>query len=202
MLVHTLRAFNAAEQLEGLVLVISDEDRPAFEACLASHFPRLSPTFVTGGAERQDSVRHGLDALDAATTEIVFIHDAARPFIQPATIRAVHDATLLHGAATVAIPAVDTILEADESGMLLRTPDRARLWQCQTPQTFRLEVIKAAHAWAQRENLRGTDDATLVRGMGHPVALVPGTRFNLKVTTPEDAALAELLIRENLACTA
>jgi 2-C-methyl-D-erythritol 4-phosphate cytidylyltransferase len=118
--------------------------------------------------------------------------------VDPASVRASIEAAAEHGASTVAIPCSDTILVADDEDMLVNTPDRRRLWACQTPQTFRLDVIKQAHQQARAEGFTGTDDATLVRRMGHPVKLVKGTPLNFKITTPEDLALAETIIDKGL----
>ena len=124
------------------------------------------------------------------------IHDAARPFIEEVTIRGVMDAARTAGAATVATPCVDTILESDDVGMLAATPDRSRLWACQTPQAFRLSLIREAHEKAQELGASYTDDATLVRAAGHEVKIVEGTAGNIKITTAADLAFAEYLIRE------
>lgn len=168
----------------------------AFAAALGTSYGGVR--LIEGGAERQDSVGIGLAALER-DTEIVVIHDAARPFVGEEAIRACIEAAREFGAATVALPSVDTVLESDGSGILQQTPDRRRLWQCQTPQCFRPDLIVKAHAYARKNGLAATDDATLVRLAGGRVKLVPGSRWNFKVTTPEDVALAELVIRERLA---
>lgn len=193
LLVQTLQRFELAGLAARPVIAAPPDWEARFEALIVEHLPHCRPHVVTGGAERQDSVRLGLSAVsqDAA---LIAIHDAARPFIEPATIIAVLDAAQEHGAATVAIPVVDTILVGDERGFLEKTPDRAHLWACQTPQVFRRGVIHDAHARAAREGLTFTDDATLVRHFGHPVKLVEGSAANRKVTTPEDIAYAEYLL--------
>lgn len=163
--------------------------------------PWLSKTayrLVAGGAERQISVANGLALLDE-DTEIVVIHDAARPFVAAESIRASVRAAAEYGAATVAIPVSDTILEGDDTGFLERTPDRRRLWACQTPQTFRTGIIREAHHRAVEEGLVMTDDASLARRYGAPVRLVMGTPLNFKITTAADLQLARLIVREGLA---
>ena len=102
------------------------------------------------------------------------------------------------GAATVTVPVIDTILQADENAFLVETPDRRYLWACQTPQTFRVDVIRRAHASAAAEGFLSTDDASLVRRMGEPVKLVMGSTLNIKITTPVDLSIATCLIREGL----
>lgn len=197
MLVRTLERFRDAGLLDGAILVASAAHLDAMRACVADFFPGYRFQVVLGGVERQDSVERGLDALDPAT-EIVAIHDAARPFVPVEGILASVRAAEAHGGATVAIPSIDTILQADAGGFLDVTPDRRLLWACQTPQTFRVEAIRAAYRAARAAGFLGTDDATVARRAGTRVQLVTGHTFNLKVTTPGDLAIAELLVREGL----
>ena len=162
-------------------------------AALAIAFPDVRIRCIAGGDHRQESVSKGLDALDDET-DIVVIHDGARPFVTPESVRASIEAARDCGAATVAIPAIDTILEGTEDGYLAATPDRSRLWACQTPQTFRVEVIRQAHRAAAQEGYFGTDDASLVQRQGGEVKLVMGSALNMKITTPTDLAVAQALI--------
>lgn len=165
-----------------------------FETCLES--TGIAARLIPGGAERQDSVRLALAATPEAA-EVVAIHDAARPFVPAGSVRASIEAARECGAATVAIPVTDTILEADADGYLMSTPERARLWACQTPQTFLRDAIVDAHARALAEGYLGTDDASLVRRYGGKVRLVQGHPFNIKITRPEDLPLAQRIIEED-----
>lgn len=198
LLVHTLERLAPLGLMNDAVITVPAGHRDAFEGVLSGHFPGVPFALPDGGAERQDSVRHGLDAL-RADTDIVVIHDAARPFVSLASVKASIEAAADCGAATVAVPSVDTILEGDENGYLVRTPERGRLWACQTPQTFRVEVIREAHDAARKHAFLGTDDASLVRRLGFPVKLVMGSPFNFKVTTPADLAIARHIAQEALA---
>lgn len=198
MLVRTLERFVALGLAHDAVIVVPPDHVAGFASALAQAFPSAAFTFVEGGPERQISVSNGFAAL-ADDTEIVAVHDAARPFVPPESVRAAIDAAAETGAATVAIPSADTILVEDGDGMLAETPDRQRLWACQTPQVFRTRVIREAHASASEADLICTDDATLVRRHGGPVRLVEGSRMNFKVTTPDDLALAEAIIARGLA---
>lgn len=200
MLVHTLRRFSPLGLVDRAVIAAPPGQEASFADALARAFPQSRFAIIEGGAERQDSVGRGLEALDP-DTEIVLVHDAARPFIAPESIQASIQAAAECGAATVAIPCVDTILVGDDDRCLVDTPDRRRLWACQTPQTFRVEVIRAAHEAARRDNFTATDDGSLVRRGGRKVRLVLGTPLNFKVTTPTDLAMAEWVIRERL-CSA
>ncbi|NIA14891.1 MAG: 2-C-methyl-D-erythritol 4-phosphate cytidylyltransferase [Nitrospiraceae bacterium] len=197
MLVRTLTRFAPLRLDDGAVVVVSPGHEALFDATLKAALPGTSLTVVAGGAERQISVANGLDAL-APDTEIVVIHDAARPFVSQAAVQASVEAAEACGAATVAVPTIDTVLKADAEQFLIETPDRRSLWACQTPQTFLVDVIRRAHARASAEDHLGTDDASLVKRMGEPVKLVEGTPTNFKVTTPLDLAMARFVVREGL----
>ena len=197
LLVRTLARFDGLGLVNLAVIVGPPESKNQFREILDAAFPGYTFTWADGGAERQLSVANGLDAL-AADTEIVVIHDAARPFVPEGAIQGSIDAAREYGAATVAIPAIDTVLVGDGDAFLVDTPDRTRLWACQTPQTFRVSVIREAHRKASREDHLGTDDATLVQRTGGRVKLVNGSPLNFKVTTPEDFALAQRVIEGGL----
>lgn len=197
LLVRTLRAFETLDLAHSAIVVVPASHRDAFRDALLPHFPGIR--LVDGGEARQDSVRLGIAALDS-DTEICVIHDAARLFIAPEAIQAAIDAAAEMGAATVAIPSIDTILIEDGEGFLKETPDRRQLWACQTPQVFRTEIIRGAHERAVTEAMEVTDDATLVKRCGHPVKLITGSPLNFKLTTPTDLQIAEALIEKGLEC--
>lgn len=196
LLVRTLRSFESSGLIENAVVLVPEGHRAAFQRVLDEHFPGVSFRIVVGGAERQDSVDNGLAALERST-EMVAIHDAARPFVSAEMIESALRAAEEYGASTVAIPSVDTILESDEEGMLVSTPERSRLWCCQTPQVFRVSIIREAHAWARDRGLRATDDASMVRAAGGAVRLVEGHRRNVKITTREDMEYGRFLIEQD-----
>ncbi|MCC6143581.1 MAG: 2-C-methyl-D-erythritol 4-phosphate cytidylyltransferase [Candidatus Hydrogenedentes bacterium] len=198
LLVHTLRRFEPLHMACDAVVVAPIEFLDTFQAAIDAAYDDHKIQLVPGGAERQESVDRGLAAL-RSDTEIAVIHDAARPFIGAEAVRAAIEAAAEFGAATVAVPAVDTILQADADAFLESTPDRSQLWSCQTPQVFRVEVIREAHARARAEGHLGTDDASLVRRLGGRVKLVPGSAFNFKITRPEDLVFARAVLQEGLA---
>jgi 2-C-methyl-D-erythritol 4-phosphate cytidylyltransferase len=198
LLAHTLTRFEDAGLIESAVILVPPGSEKIFHDALREAFPKISFNVVSGGDERQDSVRHGLDAL-AENTELVLIHDAARPFVSIEAIQSSIDAAQDVGAATVAIPTIDTILQSEDGESLGDTPSRETMWACQTPQTFQVDVIRHAHAQAKENGYAGTDDATLARQAGHPVKLVMGTPTNIKITTPSDLAFAKTILREELA---
>lgn len=199
LLVRTLSAFLPLGLADTAVVTIPAGHESSIAALLEEAFPDNHITLVPGGVERQDSVRNALAAL-RSDTELVAIHDAARPFVTGDAVEASFEAAARVGAATVAVPAIDTILVSDGDGYLSETPDRSTVWYCQTPQTFQVAIIREAHETALRKSFQGTDDATLVRRCGQSVKLVRGDFTNLKVTTPTDMIIAETFIEKNLVC--
>ena len=147
---------------------------------------------VSGGAERQDSVRCGLDALPEGA-DIVAIHDGARPLIRPEDIARVVTAAEEIGAAVIGTAMTDTVKQA-VGGRVETTLDRSMLWAVQTPQAFRVDLIREAHALAVRDGFVGTDDTVLLERLGKPVRVVEGSRDNIKVTHSEDLGRAEDLL--------
>jgi 2-C-methyl-D-erythritol 4-phosphate cytidylyltransferase len=195
MVLRALRPFTAHPDVAHVALVIPAEDArqpPEFLAGLSG--PGL--TLVAGGAERRDSVAAGLAALRPECT-IVLVHDAARPFVASGVIDAVIRHARRGEGAIAAVPLTDTLKEAsaEDPDRIERTVPRERLWRAQTPQGFPRAVLARAHAVAARDGRSATDDAALVEALGVPVHLVPDSARNLKVTTPDDLALAELLAR-------
>ncbi len=177
------------------IVVFAPGHRLEFEKALET-FP-APVVWVEGGEERQDSVCRGLSRV-AADSELVAIHDAARPFASLADIYAALEAAKLHGAATLALPVTDTILRGDCEDFLQDTPDRACLWACQTPQVFQAKIIHAAYAWATKNKVVCTDDATLVKRAGFAVKLIRGTASNFKITTANDLLFANFLLERDL----
>ncbi len=190
LLYHTLAAFEACPQINHVTLVLSLDAAEAGLELLKTSGLRKVDTTCLGGARRQDSVRAGINALRAC--EWVVVHDGARPLVTPELISAGIEAALLTGAATAAVPVVDTLKEVASDGTILWTVPRDNLWMVQTPQVFRFELLRRAH---ERDDLEATDDAGLVERMGERVRVYPGAGSNLKVTAPEDVALAEALLR-------
>jgi 2-C-methyl-D-erythritol 4-phosphate cytidylyltransferase len=193
VIAHTWRTFNTATCISEIILVVREGMQPRF-AELAARFD-FKKTFciVTGGAERQDSVWNGLEAL-SPKTEIVAIHDAARPCTSEALIEATIQAARETGAAVAAQAVTDTIKESGDGKTIARTLDRAKLWSVQTPQTFRVEVIRRAISTARQKQLIFTDDTAACELIGQPVRLVAGAPPNPKITVPGDLPLIEALL--------
>ncbi len=192
LFLYSLATFARLEPTPRLVLVAPPGwEQQAADLCAALPHP---PLIVPGGAERAESVRAGLEALAADPPELVAIHDAARPLVTLALIAQTFAAARQDGAALAATPLTDTLKRAGDDLLVRDTPPRAGLWRAQTPQAFRYDLIRAAHQHAQQHGLPATDDAMLVEALGHSVRICPSSAYNIKVTTPEDLAVAEHLL--------
>jgi len=192
ILSHALEAL-AASRVLGLLVVAyppghEGDCRRAAEGCTGA----LPVRFVEGGMSRQDSVAHGLALVDESW-DVVFVHDAARPLVPPACVVALAGAFPDARAATLAIPASDTTVEALH-GAIARPLDRDRLWLLQTPQAFERSLLVSAHARAGADALSATDDTSLVLALGAEVRIVPGSPENRKITTEDDLTFAEAVL--------
>jgi 2-C-methyl-D-erythritol 4-phosphate cytidylyltransferase/2-C-methyl-D-erythritol 2,4-cyclodiphosphate synthase len=193
LLRHSLATLRGHPRIDGVAAVISPDDVALYEDA-ARDLDLLPP--IAGGAQRQDSVRHGLEAVAPRHPAKVLIHDGARPFLDHATVDRVLDALAENPGAIAALPVADTVKRGD-GGRIAATLDRAGLWRAQTPQGFRFGEILAAHRAAAGTEL--TDDAAVAERAGLAVALVQGSEENFKVTTTDDLARAERLIASRLA---
>jgi 2-C-methyl-D-erythritol 4-phosphate cytidylyltransferase len=193
LLLHALEALAAAQSVACIVPVLAAADRERWRALEPawSRIRGLAPA-VDGGAERQDSVRAGLEALPG-DVDWVAVHDAARPLVRPEAVERVIAAAQAEGAAILAQPVRDTIKRVG-AGWILETPKRSELWAAQTPQVFRTALLREALAKARAEGFRGTDDAQLVERLGVRVRVVEGDPANLKITGPLDLETAEALL--------
>ena len=190
LLGHTLAAVAAAGLFESVTVVVP---RPAWDAVrgLAAAAGIDGVLLVEGGDRRQDSVRAGLGCVGGAT--LVCVHDAVRPLCPPALFAGVVDAARRHGAATAAIPVVDSVKRVRREGgdlpLVAETVERADLVAVQTPQAFDAALLRRAHDVALRDGVVADDDCALVELLGAPVAVVEGDPRNLKVTRPADLAV-------------
>lgn len=196
IIVHTLRRFDECDEIGAMIVALRPEEIERFGQSLPAHKIRKPVRLVGGGAERSDSILNALEAAKEFDPELVAVHDAVRPFVTPERISATLRRARETGAAILALPATDTIKEV-ENGLIQRTIDRRRIWRAQTPQAFRYDLLLRANEEARAANLpsaMATDDAFLVERLGLPVAVVEGSPNNIKITTPEDLALAEKLL--------
>lgn len=180
----------------GAVVVAAASEVDDMRTLLARYgMDRFVKAVVPGGSERQHSVWNGLCALPE-DAECVLIHDGARSLVTEDVIQCAMESVEMHGSGVAAVPVVDTIKRASRDGLVEETPDRSSLYAVQTPQAFRIELIRQAHRKAQEDGFLGTDDASLMEHAGMPVYLSEGSRENLKLTTPVDLDLAELILTE------
>jgi 2-C-methyl-D-erythritol 4-phosphate cytidylyltransferase len=184
---RTCELFAARDDVRQMLLVVSAEDRARVEGEYGEALGAWGVQVVTGGAMRTDSVRAALARVDAAA-DLVAIHDAVRPCVAGEHLDAVFALAGETGAAMLASPVHATLKRVDADGVITGTVSREGLWEAQTPQVFARALIVDAYAQA-REAF--TDDAQLVEAMGRAVRVSPGDRRNVKITTPDDLALAE-----------
>ncbi|MHB1459183.1 MAG: 2-C-methyl-D-erythritol 4-phosphate cytidylyltransferase [Armatimonadota bacterium] len=195
MLARTLRVFQDYPDISEIILVVRDEYISTARQLVQRYNISKVSCLVTGGDVRQDSVRNGLTRI-AADCEVVLIHDAARPFITPDIIRNSISAAIEHKAAIVAVPVINTIKASSDNAFVESTLNRETLFAVQTPQTFNRQIIENAYKIAYDDCFYGTDDASLVERLGVPVKIVEGAYDNIKITTPNDIATAESIIRQ------
>ena len=193
IIMHTLHAFDRCTIVEHAIAVFPEHEIPFVESELLPKAGfRLQWKLVSGGATRQASVKHGLDAI-AEDGGIVLIHDGVRPLVSEQLIRAVAEGARQWGACIPAIASPDTIKQVDESGLIVATPQRNTMRLAQTPQGFQVDLIKKAHA-AARETVV-TDDAAMVEAIGGTVRTIAGDRNNIKITNPEDLEIASIYFK-------
>jgi 2-C-methyl-D-erythritol 4-phosphate cytidylyltransferase len=201
ILIHSLRAFAAVERVTAIYVAVRKSEMERVEAQVDEYGFAGKVRVVEGGDNRQESVAHALDALDAEPDDIVLVHDAVRPLIDAATIDRTIDAVIEHGAAIVGLPAVDTIKQVERTAhgaLITSTIPREFVVLAQTPQGFRYGLLQTAFAEATADGFVGTDEASVAERAGLPVAVVYGSQVNLKITQPGDLELAEFYLRQRL----
>jgi 2-C-methyl-D-erythritol 4-phosphate cytidylyltransferase/2-C-methyl-D-erythritol 2,4-cyclodiphosphate synthase len=196
ILVHTVRAFVENNHINRIVVVVP-ADWIEQTNTLFTHY-QINDTnlvIVAGGKRRQDSVQAGLKALDDDTA-IVLVHDGARPLVSREIIDRCYLAALQNGAAIAAVPVKDTLKRADNAGRVTATIDRTSLWQAQTPQAIRKDLLEKA--FKHNGDADVTDESSLLENAAIPVTLVAGAESNIKITHPEDLLLAEKIIQRHV----
>jgi len=196
IIVHTLQVFEECKPVDGVYLVVNQKDLPVIQEEILEQY-RFSKVIklVIGGRLRQDSVKNGLDAIENPC-DIVIIHDGARPFITPSFIEKGIYLMEMFDAIIPALPVKDTIKVISKEGFVLKTLDRDSLWQVQTPQTFKYELIMKAYMEGMAKKLYGYDDATFIESIGKKVKVIEGSPYNIKITTPEDLIIARGILSE------
>jgi 2-C-methyl-D-erythritol 4-phosphate cytidylyltransferase len=202
VLVRSVRAFLAVPRVTAVCVAVRAQERERLEAQMLEH--KLGPRvhMVEGGDNRQESVGNALVALECDEDDVVLVHDAVRPLIDPATIERTIDAVVKHGAAIVGLPAVDTIKQVErtaDGAIVTATIPRERIVQAQTPQGALFGLLRRAYVEAEEDGFSGTDEASLLERAGIEVAVVAGSARNFKITQPGDIELAEFYLGKDKA---
>lgn len=192
VLVRSVEAFILAQRINEIIVVVSPENYDACSEVLKSAGILNRVSLTTGGKTRSESVRNGLHAA-SKHTDIVLIHDAARPFVSEELIDNCIEAALEYGAACAAVPLTDTLKAADKKGMVKKTLSRENLFRIQTPQAFMYRDILKLHNKAAVRGLKVTDDASIAEYFGFEVFIVESDYSNIKITTKTDLISAEAL---------
>ena len=198
ILIHSLRAFLAVERVSAIYVAVRAAEMDRMKTHIADFSLAGKVHVVEGGDNRQHSVARALAALDADPDDIVLVHDAVRPLIQPIAIDRTIDAIVKSGAAIVGLPAVDTIKQVErtaDGAIITSTIPRERVVYAQTPQGARYATLKRAFDEAEADEFLGTDEASLLERAGVPVVVVPGSPRNFKITQPGDLELAEFYLK-------
>ena len=197
ILSYTVETFEKSDNIDEIILVTSQEaiDFVTENIVNKYQFSKVKAV-VAGGAERQDSVYNGLKKV-STDSDIVLIHDGVRPFVNDAYIAKLESIAMEFGACVLGAPVKDTIKICTSEGYIIDTPNRSTLWLAQTPQCFKYDVIMKAYKKAYDEGYTGTDDSVLVEKTGVKVKMVEGDYNNIKITTPEDLYIGEVIL-ENL----
>lgn len=191
ILTHTLRAFTELPNCLRVVVAVAPEWMSTAQRCAEG---MGNVEFVEGGAERQESIARAIDRADP-DSDLLLVHDAARPCLSRELIERVVQMAELFGAVVPALPIAETVKRVDEEGVIVETISRDRLRTAQTPQGFRADLLRAAYSHAAHNGVVGTDDASLVEAYGAPVRIVEGEAENIKITYPSDFGRAEEILR-------
>ena len=191
---YTLKKFSENKKIDNIILVLPEDEVKYFKENILKKYELRINKIVIGGKERQDSVYNALKSLKNSSTDIVLIHDGARPFISERIINEGIKFAEIYGAAAPGVMPKDTIKVKNEKNFSIDTPNRANLVSIQTPQVFKFDEILECHEKIRYNGEKVTDDTMVVEKYGYSVYLYDGEYTNIKVTTPEDLILAERLI--------
>lgn len=196
-ILYSLLVFQSNPEVREIIITARDEDREELNrVCREHHITKLKE-IVVGGTSRQESVANGFYKV-SEKSDLVAIHDAARPLICADDLQILFRDAKRFGASCAATPVFDTVKKANDKGFIENTLSRKDLFQVQTPQVFKTDLYRAALALALREKIEVTDDASIAEFAGFPIKLSNTSRTNLKLTTPEDVALINTLLKEKV----
>jgi 2-C-methyl-D-erythritol 4-phosphate cytidylyltransferase len=193
LIAWTLLAAEAASSISWIGIVSQPPDWDDFKSIIADLRLKKTIELISGGSTRQESVYNGLQALPSHA-ERVLIHDGARCLATPNLLNACSEAIIDCFGLIAAVPVKDTIKVVNDNGVIKNTPDRQQLWAAQTPQGFDVKLLKQCHDEGIRQGWEVTDDAASFEKCGIEVRIVPGEETNLKITTPQDLAMAEFIL--------
>jgi len=194
ILAYTIEKFDNNEYIDEIIIVTREEEKEyCFKEVVKKYGFKKVINIVSGGAERQDSVYNGLLAVNSLC-DIVIIHDGVRPFVTNEDIIKSIEGAINYDACVIGTPVKDTIKIVNSEKDIIDTPDRSKLWAVQTPQTFSYGLILEAYKKALEDNIIATDDSMLVERLGYKVKIAEGSYSNIKITTPEDLKLAQILL--------
>lgn len=188
---YSMYTFSRMAEVREIVVVCDPSYKDIFEE--TKEKINVDLKFALPGKERQDSVYSGLQAIDPSS-ELVCVHDSARPLVLSKDVEKVFKDGWVHGAAVLGVPVKATIKEANSDSFVVRTLDRKTLWEMQTPQIIKPELLKKGFDLVNREGLEVTDDVSIVEHLKHPVFITEGSYTNIKITTPDDLLLAERIL--------
>jgi 2-C-methyl-D-erythritol 4-phosphate cytidylyltransferase len=194
ILVHTLERFQACAMVDEIIVSTQRSSFSLIEEIKKTYVLTKLKEPVEGGQRRQDSISNALRVVDPRS-EIVVVHDAVRPFVHLKEITQSIETATYYGASIVAVRAKDTMKLAATDGRVEKTLNRSSLWSAQTPQTFKKQLLFDAYAHAEKFNITATDDSFLIEQLGVSPIIVEGSYENIKITTPDDLLLAELLVK-------
>ncbi len=196
ILIHTIRIFDKIDDVESIVIPVHNEWFTFTKEIIAKYECHKVKEVVIGGLERQDSVFNGIHTKSVQESEIVLVHDAVRPFASPLLVQNLINAAEDYGAAIPITIPKDTIKEKNNKGIVVRTLDRNKHCLVQTPQAFWYDIISKAYTEATKASFQGTDEASLVEFIGYKVSVVEGEETNIKITSPFDLKVSEVIFKE------
>lgn len=195
ILAHTIEKFENNKYIDEIVIVTRKDEMDFCKENIVSKYNfRKIKSIVPGGKERRDSVFNGLKRI-SKNTDVVLIHDGARPFITDEIITNSIKEVLLHKAIVVGVPVKDTIKRVNQDEIIESTPDRKDLWSVQTPQGFIYDIIMKCYEKGLEDDIDVTDDSMLAEYYGYTVKMIMGSYKNIKITTPEDILIGESFIK-------
>jgi 2-C-methyl-D-erythritol 4-phosphate cytidylyltransferase len=197
VIAHTLHAFECASSVKEIIVVAREDRHGEIEKIVRAENLKKLRSIIAGGERRQDSVRAGLDHLNA-DAKYVAVHDAARPLVTPEQIERVFARCRDYGAATLAEPVRYTVKRANADLVVTGSVDRQQLYVMQTPQVFERGLIEQAYRAAHADNVSLTDEVSAVERFGHKVVLVLNDDFNFKITYPRDLALGKSILKQRV----